>query len=179
MIRIDEIWLAIEPLDIRAGPDTALARVVKVFGTARPHCAYRLANLRGSRVKVLIYDGLGVWLCTRRFLQGKFQWAGSWHRDRVELLSEQVTALVQSLCLIAHRSGGGSQAMLCHTERVNQKLTYELALLKCHAFGKRSEQLNVLQSACWMGWWMPISLHRDGAGSTCRPCGAACHGANA
>lgn len=39
MIRIDEIWLATEPLDMRAGPDTALARVVKVFGAARPHCA--------------------------------------------------------------------------------------------------------------------------------------------
>ena len=35
MIRIDEIWLATAPLDMRAGPDTALARVVKVFGAAR------------------------------------------------------------------------------------------------------------------------------------------------
>lgn len=36
MIRIDEIWLATEPLDMRAGPDTALARVVQVFGSAKP-----------------------------------------------------------------------------------------------------------------------------------------------
>ena len=28
MIRIDAIWLAVEPLDMRAGPDKALARVV-------------------------------------------------------------------------------------------------------------------------------------------------------
>ncbi|RAR56539.1 transposase, partial [Onishia taeanensis] len=41
---------------------------------------------------------------------------------------------------------------LRHSEQVNQKLTYELALLKRHAFGKRSEQLNVLQ----------ISLLEDG-----------------
>ncbi|WP_343794986.1 IS66 family transposase, partial [Sphingomonas trueperi] len=34
---------------------------------------------------------------------------------------------------------------LRHSEQVNQKLTYELGLLKRHAFGKRSEQLNVLQ----------------------------------
>ncbi len=34
---------------------------------------------------------------------------------------------------------------LRHSEQVNQKLTHELALLKRHAFGKRSEQLNVLQ----------------------------------
>ncbi|UXL37067.1 hypothetical protein N7D90_15925 [Pseudomonas fragi] len=34
MIRIDSIWLAPEPKDIRAGTDTALARVVAVFGRA-------------------------------------------------------------------------------------------------------------------------------------------------
>lgn len=27
MIRIDETWLATEPLNMRAGPDTAMARV--------------------------------------------------------------------------------------------------------------------------------------------------------
>ena len=31
MIRIDAIWLATEPIDMRAGIDTVLARVVKVF----------------------------------------------------------------------------------------------------------------------------------------------------
>lgn len=30
MIRIDAIWLAVEPLDMRAGTETALARVIKV-----------------------------------------------------------------------------------------------------------------------------------------------------
>ena len=36
MIRIDAVWLATEPMDMRAGTDTALARVVKVFGAAHP-----------------------------------------------------------------------------------------------------------------------------------------------
>ena len=31
------MWLATEPMDMRAGTDTALARVVKVFGAAHPH----------------------------------------------------------------------------------------------------------------------------------------------
>jgi hypothetical protein len=43
MIRIDTIWLAIEPMDMRAGTETALARVVAVFGAAKPHCAYLFA----------------------------------------------------------------------------------------------------------------------------------------
>ena len=97
MIRIDEIWLATQPLDMRAGPDTALARVVKVFGMARPHCAYLFANRRGNHMKVLVHDGLGTWLCARRLNQGKFHWADNRHGDCVELCPEQVMALVQGL----------------------------------------------------------------------------------
>jgi transposase len=36
LIRIDAVWMATEPLDMRAGPETALARVVQVFGAAHP-----------------------------------------------------------------------------------------------------------------------------------------------
>jgi hypothetical protein len=40
MIRVDAVWLGVEPLDMRAGTESALARVVNVFGAARPHHAY-------------------------------------------------------------------------------------------------------------------------------------------
>ena len=53
MIRIDRAWLATSPLDMRAGTDTALARVVGVFGAAHPHTAYLFANRRANRMKVL------------------------------------------------------------------------------------------------------------------------------
>lgn len=43
-IRIDEIWLATETLDMRAGPDNAVARVVQGFGSARTQRAYLFAN---------------------------------------------------------------------------------------------------------------------------------------
>ena len=97
MIRIDEIWLATEPLDMRAGPDKALARVVAVFGSARPHCAYLFANRRGNRMKALIHDGLGIWLCARRLNRGKFHWAEPWRGDRLALSNSQLQALVQGL----------------------------------------------------------------------------------
>jgi len=74
MIRIDAAWLATAPLDMRAGTDTALARVVAVFGAAHPHHAYLFANRRANRIKVLVHDGIGVWLASRRLNQGKFVW---------------------------------------------------------------------------------------------------------
>ena len=57
VIRIDAVWLAVEPLDMRAGTESALARVVNVFGAARPHHAYLFANRRANRMKVLVHDG--------------------------------------------------------------------------------------------------------------------------
>jgi len=36
MIRIDEAWLSSEAMDMRAGMDTLLARVVLIFGAAQP-----------------------------------------------------------------------------------------------------------------------------------------------
>ncbi len=57
MIRIEAVWLAVDPMDMRAGTDSALARVVQVFGAARPHHAYLFAN----RMKVLVHDGVGVY----------------------------------------------------------------------------------------------------------------------
>ena len=75
MIRIDAAWLATAPLDMRAGADTALARVIATFGAAHPHHAYVFANQRANRLKILVHDGVGLWLAARRLHQGKFTWA--------------------------------------------------------------------------------------------------------
>ncbi|MFA0814004.1 IS66 family insertion sequence element accessory protein TnpB [Microbulbifer epialgicus] len=89
--------MATEPLDMRAGPDTALARVVQVFGEAKPHCAYLFANKRGNRMKVLVHDGFGLWLAARRLHQGSFVWSKPWQGERVALTAEELQALVIGL----------------------------------------------------------------------------------
>lgn len=58
MIRIEQVWLAIDPIDMRSGMDRLLARVVEVFGASQPHHAYVFANRRGTRLKVLVCTGL-------------------------------------------------------------------------------------------------------------------------
>jgi len=97
VIRIDAVWLAVEPLDMRAGTDTALARVIRVFGEARAHHAYLFANRRANRIKVLVHDGIGLWLCARRLHQGGFTWAGPGSGSRVQMTHEQLRALVIGL----------------------------------------------------------------------------------
>ncbi len=70
MIRIDQVWLAVDPLDMRAGFDTALGRVITVFGAAHRTIAYLFANRRANRLKVLVHDGIGIWLAARRLIRG-------------------------------------------------------------------------------------------------------------
>ena len=96
MIRIDAAWLAVAPMDMRAGPDTALARVVAVFGSAQPHHAYVFANARATRMKVLVHDGLGLWLAARRLHNGKFNWA-SGPEPGLPISTSQLNALVLGL----------------------------------------------------------------------------------
>lgn len=97
MIRIDRIWLSTEALDMRAGPESCLARVVTVFGAAQPHQAYVFLNKRANRMKVLVHDGFGLWLAARRLHQGKFIQARIWQQHPLELTDEQLNALVVGL----------------------------------------------------------------------------------
>ena len=96
MIRVDAVWLASEPLDMRAGTDTVLARVVAAFGAAQPHHAYLFANKRANRLKVLVHDGIGIWLAARRLHQGKFVWPAPGD-EQWQLESDQLQALVLGL----------------------------------------------------------------------------------
>ena len=74
MIRIDALWLAARPVDMRAGADRLLASVVQVFGAAQAHHGYLFANARSSRIKLLVHDGFGVWCAARRLNKGSFEW---------------------------------------------------------------------------------------------------------
>jgi transposase len=100
VIRIDAVWLATTPMDMRAGTETALARVVAVFGAAHPHTAYLFANKRGTRLKVLVHDGFGIWLAARRLHQGRFHWPSSGSPGgtaQQPLQREQLDVLVMGL----------------------------------------------------------------------------------
>ncbi|MGB3126054.1 MAG: IS66 family insertion sequence element accessory protein TnpB [Pseudomonas sp.] len=97
MIRIDSIWLATEPMDMRAGTETALGRVIAMFGAAKPHCAYLFANRRATHLKVLVHDGVGVRLAARRLNQGKFHWPGIRQGCEMEMDAEQLQNLVLGL----------------------------------------------------------------------------------
>lgn len=99
MIRIDAMWLAVEPMDMRAGVDRLLARVVQVFGAARAHHGYLFANARANRIKLVVHDGFGVWCAARRLNAGSFEWPRGGGADPapVTLTKDQFDALILGL----------------------------------------------------------------------------------
>ncbi len=72
MIQINQIWLSTTAMDMRSGSNKLLAFILEKHHGIKPHCAYLFYNKTGTRLKVLIHDGLGVWLCSRTLDDSKF-----------------------------------------------------------------------------------------------------------
>jgi transposase len=75
MIRPEQVFLVVEPVDMRLGMDGLSAKIQLALG--RSPCdgtAYAFRNKRSTRLKLLIWDGNGVWLCHRRLHRGNFVW---------------------------------------------------------------------------------------------------------
>ena len=74
----NQVWLVVEPIDMRAGIDGLSQRIQNTLG--RSPCdgsAYAFRNRRLTRLKLLVWDGTGVWLCQRRLHRGHFTWPTS------------------------------------------------------------------------------------------------------
>jgi len=86
------------PCDMRSGMDTLMNQIIAVFGAAQAHNAYLFANRGANRMKVIVHDGFGVWLCSRRLHKGSFNWGKGADLDSsVTLSTEQFNALIVGL----------------------------------------------------------------------------------
>jgi transposase len=70
-----QVFLAAEPVDIRMGMDRLSALVQNNLGkTPCDGSLYAFRNKRGTRLKIIVWDGTGVWCAMRRLHQGRFTW---------------------------------------------------------------------------------------------------------
>ena len=77
----EQVWLAVEPVDMRLGIDGLSLLVQEALGKA-PYdgSAYAFRKKRSNRIKLLLWDGAGVWpeaspwLGARRLHRGRFTW---------------------------------------------------------------------------------------------------------
>lgn len=69
------ILVAVEAVDFRKGIDS-LAELCRVKLNADPFsgCLFVFRSRRSTCIKVLVYDGQGFWLATKRLSKGRFRW---------------------------------------------------------------------------------------------------------
>ena len=69
------IFLALDPVDFRKGID-GLAAVCRQILSEDPFSGtlFIFRNRQRKSLKILLYDGQGFWLCTKRLSKGTFKW---------------------------------------------------------------------------------------------------------
>jgi transposase len=99
------VYLAAGATDMRKGFDG-------LFGIARDRLGmdplsghlFVFCNGRRNRLKVLYWDGSGLWICSKRLEKGRFSWPVQGdEQGRVRMSSEELTLLVSGIEL--SRSG--------------------------------------------------------------------------
>jgi transposase len=70
-----KIYVAVEPCDMRKGYEGLAALVTTALQQdLRGGALFAFSNRRRTRLKVLYFDGTGLWLMTKRLEEGTFSW---------------------------------------------------------------------------------------------------------
>jgi len=68
------LYLWIEPIDFRKGLDALIGLCRQNSSSPYDGTVFAFRNKSGIAVKLLVYDGTGFWLCTKRFSQAKLKY---------------------------------------------------------------------------------------------------------
>ena len=70
-----KVWLAAGPTDLRAGFDRLCSLVEATLGqNATSGHLFVFCNAARSRIRILYFDGIGLWSLTKRLERGRFAW---------------------------------------------------------------------------------------------------------
>lgn len=99
-----KIYIAIEGVDMRKGFDGLYGLVCDRLGQdpLSGHL-FLFANRARSRLKVLVWDGSGLWVCAKRLEKGRFRWPTAQDQSCIVMRPEQLAMLVNGLDLAEAR----------------------------------------------------------------------------
>lgn len=70
-----KVFVAFDPIDMRKGFEGLQAAVgEKLKADVRDGAIFAFTNKKRTRLKILYFDGTGLWLMTKRLEQGTFFW---------------------------------------------------------------------------------------------------------
>jgi transposase len=100
-----KVFIALEPVDMRKGFEG-------LHGLVRDHLGedplsghlFLFSNRGRTRLKALVWDGSGLWVCAKRLERGNFQWPRAEAGTRsVTMRPEELAMLVNGMDLTAAR----------------------------------------------------------------------------
>jgi transposase len=95
------IYVALGATDMRTGFDGLYGMVRDKLGLeVRSGHLFLFANARRNRLKILYWDGSGLWVCAKRLERGRFSWPRPGDQsDRVTLSHEELSLLLGGIDL--------------------------------------------------------------------------------
>ena len=81
-----KVFVAVRPCDMRKGFNGLYAAVLERLGEdPKTGALYVFCNRRHNRLKILYWDGTGLWVLTKRLEQGTFSWPKACEPERTKL----------------------------------------------------------------------------------------------
>lgn len=98
------IFVALQPVDMRQSFNGLFARVQAVL-KEEPTSGhlYIFTNKNRNRLKILCFDGSGIWICAKRLDRGTFGWPKGEGASRL-LRAEELSLLVHGIEGISRRN---------------------------------------------------------------------------
>jgi len=91
------VLVATSPVDLRGSFNRLYCLVVEQLkGDPLSGHLFVFTNSRRNRIKVLYWDGDGLWVCAKRLESGRFTWPVS-ENGQVSLRGEEFSALIHGL----------------------------------------------------------------------------------
>jgi transposase len=93
-----KIYIAVEAIDMRKGFEG-------LYGLVRDHLGqdplsghlFLFTNRTQTRLKVLAWDGSGLWVCAKRLEKGRFRWPSAKDARSVTMRADELSMLVSGL----------------------------------------------------------------------------------
>jgi transposase len=83
---------------------------------------FLFSNARHNRLKVLYWDGSGLWICAKRLERGRFSWPREdEHAVRVTLSQEELSLLLGGIDLAQTRRKDWYRKEVGFSEKVGEK----------------------------------------------------------
>jgi transposase len=104
-----KVFIALDPVDMRAGMSTLQALVAeRLKGVVRDGALFVFTNKRRKLIKILYWDGTGLWMMIKRLEQGTFFWprAAEEGQTRLELVPEALAMLTDGIDMHGARPRG-------------------------------------------------------------------------